>query len=192
MRYHLTLLALFTLLVSLSGQIPGKKSNAPVEYDHGIVLHVGDTLHLGVGTNPNGNFKYIYSPGALMHVMYGVGDEDGKLANTYNNSWLIVDRFRIHTPKRSAAKTYIQLSPGNFDTNYTVDLNEAIAAGEVVAINSMDVSMYQSETKEQPKEEITSDGSNLADQLIKLKQLHDAGALTDDEYQAAKEKLIGG
>ncbi len=32
----------------------------------------------------------------------------------------------------------------------------------------------------------------LGDELIKLKEAHDKGALTDKEYEAAKEKLLKG
>ena len=34
-------------------------------------------------------------------------------------------------------------------------------------------------------------GSSLADELKKLKELFDAGAITEQEYQAAKAKLLG-
>lgn len=37
-----------------------------------------------------------------------------------------------------------------------------------------------------------SDGDALADNLAKLAQLHAAGALTESEFRAAKQRLIGG
>jgi Short C-terminal domain len=44
-----------------------------------------------------------------------------------------------------------------------------------------------------PAEGSASDaGSPVLDQLAKLTALHDKGALTDDEFAAAKAKIIGG
>jgi hypothetical protein len=39
--------------------------------------------------------------------------------------------------------------------------------------------------------ESTEPTSSLADELQKLSALHAAGALTDEEYSAAKSRLIG-
>lgn len=190
MKATLTL-AFIAITLSLFAQVPGKKSYAPVHYDNDIVLHVGDTLHLATGTNPNGNFKHIYSPGALMNAYYGVGDADGKLSSTYNNSWLIVDVFRIHKPRKSAPKTYIQIKVSGFDANYTVDLNEAIRDGEIIAINSMDVSIFKEQEEADPTTTNPTTPS-IADEILKLKALLDEGVITEDEFQKAKEALLNG
>ena len=43
----------------------------------------------------------------------------------------------------------------------------------------------------QPEAPWSADGPGLAEQLARLAELRDAGALTDDEFAAAKAKLLG-
>jgi len=43
-----------------------------------------------------------------------------------------------------------------------------------------------------PAQEAPAAGGGMADELAKLKSLLDSGALTPDEYEAAKQKVIQG
>ncbi len=129
----------------------------------------GDDLNLGVGSNASTKgFNFIYtSPVSMMasKIELGAGWAGMKMK---------IDGFKLYHGKKTGDKYYIVLRGGNI-VKYWCDIEPAIQAKEVIVTGNED----------RP----TPSGS-VADKLKKLKDLLDSGALTQDEYDAAKKKLI--
>ena len=57
---------IFIFLAFLSmicqAQIPGKRTPGPYVLSNGISFKEGDTIILGTGSDPTGDFKFIYNP----------------------------------------------------------------------------------------------------------------------------------
>ncbi|MBD2705507.1 SHOCT domain-containing protein [Spirosoma sp. BT702] len=64
-----------------------------------------------------------------------------------------------------------------------IEIIPAIEFGEVTAINDEPVGPVKQESK-------PATTASVADELLKLKQLLDAGAITKDEYESQKKKLL--
>lgn len=168
-----TLLPLLLLMaLSTNAQIYGKKILGPVEVS-GYRLKIGDTLHFGRGTLPDGWFKYITQPPNIW-----AGSAEMHLHRSFSGRFLIVKDFKEVKSKDRGGELLAVINPGGF--NYAVELEDAIAVGEISAINSIKV---KQPTTSQP---VTS----VADELLKLKQLLEAGAITQDEFNAQKKKLL--
>lgn len=67
---------------------------------------------------------------------------------------------------------------GSFTYNVTMDVSQKL-------ISALD--MIESEKSSSPS---AISGTSVADEILKLKQLLDAGALTEQEYQTQKEKVL--
>lgn len=68
--------------------------------------------------------------------------------------------------------------------NYLADIEMGIESEEIVAINSRTFG------KAQTASVTTAPASSKADELKKLKELLDSGALTQKEYDAEKKKIL--
>lgn len=67
-------------------------------------------------------------------------------------------------------------------SRYIIDIENALEAKEVVIPSEY--------VKKEPAKQTNGSNSSLADELKKLKDLFDAGAITKEEYDAAKKKLL--
>ena len=87
------------------------------------------------------------------------------------------------TDKRGSKKvgyTYYAILKMGEASRYECDVESAIIAGEIVVPDEF-----------KPKTNTTQTPAvSAADELIKLKKLLDAGAITQEEYDAAKKKLL--
>ncbi|NID10641.1 SHOCT domain-containing protein [Fibrivirga algicola] len=156
-------------------QIPGKQSKEPVTLTDGITVNVGDTLRWGRGSTPYGDFKYVVQP---LNVLAGTREQF--LDRRYNGQWAVVKHFKVQSVKNAGNKTVAVVNPFS-GYNFAVDLEPAIEAGEIVAVNSRRVGAKPAEAAKP---------ASVADELLKLKQLLDAGAITQGEYDAQKKKLL--
>ena len=86
--------------------------------------------------------------------------------------------------KKQGKKFYIVLGGGNI-ANYWCDIVPAMEQKEVIVKGINDPSSPANSGA------AAATTPSLADELKKLKDLHDAKALTDKEYEAAKKKLLG-
>ncbi len=160
---------------SASAQIPGKRIDGPLEIA-GVKFSEGDTLHFGQGTIPNGDFKYINQP---LNVFSGT--KEMSLPRSFSGRTLIIKGFRDATSKRAGEKLLAVVNPGGF--NYAVELGDAVQSGEIVAVNSRKVGNKATAA--------AAPATSVADELLKLKQLLDAGAINQTEYDQQKKKLLG-
>ena len=138
----------------------------------GTIIHRGDTLRFGLGTDPGGNFKYCTYPPNLF-----VGTPATPFNAHYANQQLVVKDLRLQNMnKRMAARTLAVVNPGGL--NASVDLDAAEEAGEIhTAHNAVS----------QP---VAAGRVSIADELQKLKGLLDTHVLTQAEYDAQKAKLL--
>jgi hypothetical protein len=168
MKRLLLLFSFFPLLAV--AQMPGSRINTPITLADGTSLEAGDLLHLGLGTMPDGTFKYLYQP-------YNVfsGSPLKNLRSHYAGKSVMVLFFKHDT--KGGDKYYAVF---NEDSNHNkmVDLTPAIESGEVIGVNDIRFARKPSPV------------ALVADELLKLKQLLDAGAITQAEYDAQKKKLL--
>jgi hypothetical protein len=169
MKHIYLILFLILPTVSIYGQ---KTIEGPVTFAGGVTMTAGDTLTVGRGTMPNGGFKYIYSkPSMLSTAMTPLHSSSGGMT-------LVVKRIDLYGNNRLGRKHFAIVNPGGL-SNYMVDVADAIATGEVVKINGAKIGALSAGTL------------SVADELLKLKSLLDAGAITQAEYDSQKKKLLG-
>lgn len=169
---------IFIFLAFLSmichAQIPGKRTPGPYVLSNGISFKEGDTIILGTGSDPTGDFKFIYNP-----PNYLLGAKQQSLSKQYSNAHLVIKRFNTYTNKKVGSKVWAVVNPGGI-LNGVIELQQAYDAGEIIVKGKPPIS----------KNAISAASSSVADELIKLKTLLDAGAITKPEYEAQKKKLL--
>lgn len=142
----------------------------------GTLVHIGDTLHLGRGTSPNGEFQYVYVP----ENMFTGGKQTNFNAQMGNLSVRVKD-IRVQHSRSFGDKTVAVIKATTM--NGCIDLNQAERSGEIITPNTPATA---------PVAGIASVGgtSSTADEIIKLRKLYDQKVLTKAEYDAQKAKLL--
>ena len=141
---------------------------------NGKTYHPGDTIRLGLGSMPNGDFKYIQINQLLP------GPPDPRRSNSMaarkdmtNNSY-VIKKIQNVDQITGGTKIAITIKTGGLPT-CDIWIEDAIAVCEVTPCpNQKGVAT-----------------TSVADELIKLKKLMDEGAITKAEYDAQKKKLLG-
>lgn len=169
MKTYFTCIALLLFVPGIYAQ---KKLNS-IETTTGWSIHPGDSIRLGKGSNPDGSFKYVTSGKGLDAVK--ITDKEGKqiaidhvVDRNYNYKTYAV--FRIYSDGTLVVKNGLA---GRF----TLDIEPALKAGELLQ-------------KAQKETVIVVNQGSVADELAKLKKLYEEGALTKQEYEAQKKKLL--
>lgn len=164
-------LILITTL-SLYAQIDGKKSLEPYTATDGTTFKVGDKVKLGSGTRESGAFKYIYQPANFL-----TGAPQDFLDSKFSNMQFDIKHFKIQGTKRSGYKTVAIINPhGGY--NYVIDLDAAVEDKEITTDSNS------------AKKEVAQNAPSKADELLKLKTLLDQGAITQEEYDQEKKKIL--
>jgi hypothetical protein len=167
------LLLIFIIIPFLSNaQIGGSKIKGPLTIKYGV-FHEGDTLKVGYGTNPNGDFKFIYTP---PNGFWGTPQQS--LPKGLGGSQVVIKFFKKLESDRTGIKYWTVINVGGL-ANTIVELEPAIESGEIV------IPGYDPKQINAPVQKI-----DVADQIGKLKKLLDAGAITQEEYDAQKKKLL--
>jgi len=147
-------------------------SNAQVkEYkaSNGVTYHVGDTLRLGRGTKADGSFLYLEDHGLIPNPRAA-----RSLPKEFANVGAVIKSMR-KTTINGIDKYVFTVNPGG-PMRYTVFVDDAIEACEVKPCKTADTAPAQV--------------NSVADEIKKLKQLLDGGAITQKEYDAQKKKLL--
>jgi len=140
---------------------------------NGITYHPGDTIKVGLGSMPDGNFKYMQINQLLP------GPPDPRRSNSMtarkdmSGSGYVIKKIQSVRQMGGGEKTVITIRTGGLPT-CDIWIEEAIATCEVTPCNN-------------PK---STPASSVADEILKLKKLLDAGAITQAEYDAQKKKLL--
>jgi hypothetical protein len=169
MKYCLLVCLLFSAPLSVFAQMPGK---AVEEYKtpSGTTFHRGDTLRFGRGSNPNGAFIYAYIPAKLL----------GSPRVYFNTSWAggkaVIKELRYQELKKGGDHRTIAIVKTN-TINGVVELDQAEEVREILSPNNKQAAAQSAPT-------------GVADELIKLKSLLDAKAISQEEYDKQKAKLL--
>lgn len=136
---------------------------------NGITYKVGDKIKMNQGSAGNGNFIYLTMGGILM-TANAVANQ---IPATYAGANVLVKKIKHYKRKTLGEKTIFTVGGGNI-TNYTLDIEGAIATCEVTPCNK----------------NTTHKQLDIYDKLKKIKALFDEGILTEKEYEKEKEKLL--
>lgn len=141
----------------------------------GFKAVAGTDVKLGVGTLPNGDFKFVT-------VSRGPINDPRRRPEPVGINWnghiMHIKKFHQDGSTKRGYTYYLVLGGGTLFT-YLCDIENAIASGELVVPEEFRPRTAQSGT-----------APNAVDQLKKLKDLLDAGAITQNEYDSAKKKIL--
>lgn len=145
----------------------------------GFKVVAGTDIKLGVGSLPSGDFKYIAVSAASWSVLMDPSHKPDQIGRRWSGHLFHVKKFRRDGNKKRGFTYQLILGGGNI-ANYDCDVENAIASGEIVVPEEF-----------RPHTQSASiSSSSAADELTKLKTLFDSGAITKDEYDSAKKKII--
>ena len=167
MKKLITLLLLFCS-INMYSQKTYSASN-------GITYTEGDTIMLGMGSMPNGDFKWLQMGGwaAAMSYNSNAGSSQFNIGKGYANTAVILKKIKSYKTK-GIQKCYFIVGGGNI-TNYYLYIEEAIETCEV---------------KCKPSSKSNNIQPDKYDQLKKIKELFDNGVITSEEYEKEKQKLL--
>ena len=150
----------FVVSLTSNGQF-GIQRKDEYKASNGITYHEGDKVKLGLGSGLNGTFAYIKSSGLM--------DNNQTAPSNYSNTTVVVKKIKEYN-----SKTYLAVVAQGM-MNYMIDIDGAIASCEIVDCKKADPSQAK---------------ANKYDQLKKLKELLDSGAITQEEYDKEKKKIL--
>jgi hypothetical protein len=137
---------------------------------NGVTYHIGDTVKLGRGTKPDGSFLYLEDHGLIPNPR-----STRTLPKEFANAGAVLKSIK-KTRINGVDKYMFSVNPGG-PMRYTGFIDDAIEACEVKPCKSTD-SVTQ------------ATAGSVADEIKKLKGLLDSGAITKEEYDAQKKKLL--
>lgn len=147
----------------------------------GWVIKKGDTIQIGRGTMPDKAFAFLYENPGAMTARIG---PDGSIIKSYlptryANSRLVVKDLGM-IGGRKTGFTMVAIVGAGLAVRYYVEIENAIEAGEIVP-----PSQFRRNAPSNPVQTVS-----VADELLKYKQLLDSGAITQEEYDTQKKKLL--
>lgn len=148
----------------------GVRAQSEYKASNNVTYHIGDTIKLGRGSGINGDFIYLTMGG------WGALSEgsNSKSANKlYAGRGAIIKKIKS-TRFHGSDRVQFAVGVGNI-TNYILAIEDAIATCEVI-----------------PCQKDTPSSSDKYDRLKKLKELLDSGAITQEEYDKEKKKILDG
>lgn len=145
----------------------------------GWVIKPDDKIKFGKGTMPDKSFAFTY---VSRSMQIWASDDMRKeyLASNYANSEVKVKKIGFIGNKKTGFSPVLVIGVGSL-ANYWVEIDNAIDAAEVIPPAEF--------SKKQAGGKSGGIGS-VADELKKLKELLDAKAITQEEYNAQKKKLL--
>lgn len=144
--------------------------NAP----NGISYHEGDTVKIGRGSGLNGSFVYLTFGGWVQYTDPNLA-QSGNVSSAISGFGVVIKKIR-RTTLKGVSKVYFTVGAGNI-SNYYLDIDGAIASCEVVPCKNA------AEATQPAK-------PDKLDQLKKLKELLDTGAITQEEFDTEKKKIL--
>ncbi|MGY3090955.1 hypothetical protein ACVWYF_004019 [Hymenobacter sp. UYAg731] len=171
------LVAAYLLSSPVQAQITGK-SVPTFTTSAGTVVHMGDTLRLGRGSLPSGEFQYVFVPDNVF-----TGSRRLNFTSQMSNLTVRVKDLRFQHSANYGDKTVAVIRANTI--NGCVDLNAAEDAGEIITAHTRRAAVSAAASPAS-----TTPPQSTADELRKLKQLYDQKVLTKNEYDAQKAKLL--
>jgi len=127
---------------------------------NGVIYKPNGEVKLGKGVGGDGNFMFIHESDAL----------DFPLNRIYNNGVFTIREVKTYKTGNTQ-KILLLFKEKRF--NYEIIIEDAIDACEVI-----------------PCSPVQNSTGSVADELLKLKRLLDGGAITKEEFDAQKKKLL--
>jgi hypothetical protein len=146
---------------------------------YGYKAVVGMDVKLGTGTLPNGDFKFVSMQRGPFIAPGGPRRRPDPVEVGWSGRILHIKRFHKSGTEKTGYNYYLVMGAGTL-FNYVCDIENAIASGEIVV-------------PEEYRPRVAAQGGaapSSVDQLKKLKDLLDAGAITQNEYDSAKKKIL--
>lgn len=144
---------------------------------NGVTYRINDTVHLGKGSNSNGSFMFVQDRGLGFTLPGPQGRSAGGrgLPKDMSNGGVIIKSIKKTTENN--LEKYVFMVNGGGPLRFSLFIDDAISVCEVTPCKQ------------------SSSGSpvpvaSVADEIKKLKQLMDSGAITKDEYESRKKKLL--
>jgi hypothetical protein len=165
---------LLAIILFLAPFIASAQKLKEYKASNGITYHPGDTIKVGLGSMPDGNFKYIQINQFLP------GPPDPRRSNSMtarkdmSGSGYVIKKIQNVRQMGGGEKPVITIKTGGLPT-CDIWIEEAIASCEVTPCASSKSAALQ---------------FSVADELTKLKKLLDAGGITQAEYDEQKKKLL--
>lgn len=141
------------------------------------IIQVGSRIKCGRGTLPNGNFKYIHTSASSWAVYANGLSAITPIGRQYSGLFLTVKSVKKEGNNKRGYKYLLKVGGGSI-VNYDCEIADAIATGEIA------------EQSRAVASTATQLAPSSADELKKLKDLFDSGALTKEEYDSAKKKVL--
>ena len=176
-RFVPSLVAAALLSSPVQAQIVGK-SVPTFTTSAGTVVHAGDTLRLGRGSLPSGEFQYVFVPDNVF-----TGNKRVNFASSMSNLSVRVKDLRFQHSANYGDKTVAVVRANTI--NGCVDLNAAEDAGEIITAHTRRAAVSAAAAPV-----TAAPALSTADELAKLKKLYDQKVLTRAEYDAQKAKLL--
>ena len=142
---------------------------------NGKTYKIGDTVKVAMGSMPDGNFKYIQASPLLPPPSRNSYSLSAR--RDFANTITTIRKIKKSSSLSGSEKIVLNVKVRGLVT-YDIWIDEAISACEVTpcADNTKAIS--------------TTGQGSVADELLKLKKLQDAGAITQAEFDAQKKKLL--
>lgn len=144
---------------------------------NGKTYHIGDTVKVGMGSMSNGDFKYIQINAPLTFLQPHRNSSSLNATKDFSLSNAVIKKIKSERQMSGSDKIIFTIKTSGIPT-YDIWIIEAIAACEVTPCAGQG-----GNTSSTPQ-------GSVADELLKLKKLLDEGAITKDEYNAQKKKLL--
>lgn len=160
-------LVALSIFFSFSGYAQKIIDKDTYEAKNGMVFRVGDEITLGNGSNFNQNFKYV------------TGQDLGEgIGVSYRDKKLKIKSIKARGSNKIGKTNYLVVGSGL--RTFWVDIEGAIEFNEVIVPDEFKAK----------KTDGLHPTFSIADELSKLKDLLDEGALTKEEFEALKKKLL--
>lgn len=151
---------------------------------NGINYQIGDTIKLGRGSAQNGDFNYLQM-GGMYNTLSALNGKYNDISSSIgrNYSGLNVVLKKIKRYKLKGAESIVFVVGGGNITNYNLMIEDAIATCEIA-------DCIEKVQKVQIVRDTIAPPPSKYDEIKKLKELLDIGAITQEEYDLEKKKIL--
>jgi hypothetical protein len=175
----LSLIYISSIVAYSQSKVLPRIENDTLYTTSGYTIQVGQDIKLGIGTQDNGDFKFITAAKTLLSPP---NQRLPSLRSSANGHTATVKKIKAEGNSKNGYVYHVIIGVGG-PMNYECDVESAIVAGEIVVPDQY---------KTKAKTTSTTPPFSVADELAKLKKLYDDSVITKEEYEAQKKKLLDG